>query len=82
MGVSTLTINGDWGSDFYFFDEIGIPIVNFIQDEIEYDTRTHHTNQDVFDRIQPDDLKQAAVVVAAFAYQIAMRDEKLPHRPL
>jgi len=82
MGVSTLTINGDWGSDFYFFDEIGIPIVNFIQDEIEYDTRTHHTNQDVFDRIQPDDLKQAAVVVASFAYQIAMRDEKLPHRPL
>ena len=82
MGVTTLTINGDWGSDFFFFDQIGIPVVNFIQDEIDYDTRTHHTNEDVFDRIQEDDLKQAAIVVAAFAYQIAMRNEKLPHRPL
>jgi len=82
MGVTTLTSNGDWGSDFFFFDQIGIPIVSFIQDEIEYETRTHHSNEDVFDRIQADDLKQAAVVVAAFAYQIAMRDEKLPHKPL
>jgi carboxypeptidase Q len=82
MGVTTLTSNGDWGSDFFFFDQIGIPIVSFIQDEIEYETRTHHSNEDVFDRIQADDLKQAAVVVAAFAYQIAMRDEKLPHRAL
>ena len=45
MGASTLTINGDWGSDFVFFDGLGLPIVNFIQDEIEYDTRTHHSNQ-------------------------------------
>ena len=82
MGASTLTINGDWGSDFVFFDQINLPIVSFIQDEIEYETRTHHSNQDVLDRIQPDDLKQAAVIVAAFAYQIAMRDEKLPHKPL
>ena len=82
MGVTTLTSNGDWGSDFYFFDQIGIPIVSFIQDDIEYETRTHHSNEDVFDRIQEDDLKQAAVVVADFAYQIAMRDEKLPHRSL
>lgn len=81
MGVTTLTINGDWSSDFEFFDQIGIPIVNFIQDEIEYETRTHHSNADVFDRIQTDDLKQVVVVVADFAYQIAMRDEKLPHRP-
>jgi len=82
LGVTTITSNGDWGSDFVFFDEIGIPIVNFIQDEIEYETRTHHSNEDVFDRIQADDLKQAAVVVATFAYQIAMRDEKLPHKTL
>jgi hypothetical protein len=82
MGASTLTINGDWGSDFVFFDQIGLPIVSFIQDEIEYETRTHHSNQDVLDRIQPEDLKQAAVIVAAFAYDIAMRDEKLPHKPL
>jgi carboxypeptidase Q len=82
MGVTTLTTNGDWGSDFLFFDNIGIPIVSFIQDEIEYETRTHHTNEDVFDRIQADDLKQATVVVAAFAYQIAMLDQQLPHKPM
>jgi hypothetical protein len=82
MGASTLTINGDWGSDFVWFDQIGLPIVSFIQDEIEYETRTHHSNQDVLERIQPEDLKQAAVIVAAFAYDIAMRDEKLPHKQI
>jgi len=80
MGLTTLTSNGDWGSDFVFFDAIGLPIVSFIQDEIELETRTHHSNQDVLDRVQPEDLKQAAVIIAAFAYQIAMRNEKLPHR--
>src|SRR5262249_27741495 len=80
MGMTTLTINGDWGSDFEFFDQIGLPIVSFIQDELEYETQTHHSNQDVLDRVQPEDLKQAAVIVASFAYQIAMRDEKLPHK--
>ena len=80
LGVTTMTNNGDWGSDFVFFDEIRLPIVNFIQDEIEYDTRTHHSNQEVFDRIQAEDLKQAAVVVATFAYQIANSDKKLPHK--
>jgi hypothetical protein len=81
LGVATLTINKDWDTDHVFFDEVGLPIVSFVQDDIEYETRTHHTNQDVLDRIQPDDLKQAAVVIAWFTYQIAMRDEKLPHRP-
>ena len=80
VGATTLTINGDWDSDHEWFNQINLPIVSFIQDEIEYDTRTHHSNQDVLDRIQPEDLKQAAVVVAAFAYDIAMRNEKLPHK--
>lgn len=82
LGVSTLTGNGDWGSDFVWFEQVGLPIVSFIQDEIDYETRTHHTNQDVLERIQPDDLKQAAVVTAAFVYQTAMLDEKLPRKPL
>lgn len=82
MGTSTTTINSDLGSDFVFFDRIGLPVVCFIQDEIEYETRTHHSNQDVLDRIQPEDLKQAAVIVAAFAYQIATRNEKLPRKPM
>ena len=81
MGASTLTINGDWGSDFFWFEQVGLPVVNFIQDEIEYETRTHHTNQDVLDRIQPDDLKQAAAIMTYFVYQTAMRNEKLPRKP-
>ena len=81
LGVTTLTLNGDWGSDFVWFDRVGIPIVSFIQDEIEYDTRTHHTNEDVLDRILPDDLRQAAVVMADFVYRTAMRDDKLPRKP-
>ena len=63
------------------FDGIGLPGFQFIQDEIEYDTRTHHSNQDVFDRIQADDMKQAATIMATFVYQTAMRDEKLPRKP-
>ena len=66
---------------FRSFDRIGLPGFQFIQDEIEYDTRTHHSNMDVFDRIQADDMKQAATIMAAFVYQTAMRDEKIPRKP-
>jgi hypothetical protein len=81
MGASTLTISNTGGTDHLSFDAIGLPGFQFIQDEIEYDTRTHHSNQDVFDRIQADDKKQAATIMAAFVYQTAMRDEKLPRKP-
>jgi carboxypeptidase Q len=81
MGATTLTIANTGGTDHLSFDAIGLPGFQFIQDEIEYDTRTHHSNQDVFDRIQADDMKQAATIMAAFVYQTAMRDEKLPRKP-
>jgi carboxypeptidase Q len=81
MGANTLTISNTGGTDHLAFDAIGLPGFQFIQDEIEYDTRTHHSNQDVFDRIQADDLKQASVIMAAFVYNTAMRDEKLPRKP-
>jgi len=81
MGATTLTISNTGGTDHLSFDGIGLPGFQFIQDEIEYDTRTHHSNQDVFDRIQADDMKQAATIMAAFVYQTAMRDEKLPRKP-
>ena len=81
MGASTITISNTGGTDHQSFDGIGLPGFQFIQDEIEYDTRTHHSNQDVFDRIQADDLKQAATIMAAFVYNTAMRDEKLPRKP-
>ena len=82
MGASTLTIANTSGTDHLSFDGIGLPGFQFIQDEIEYDTRTHHSNQDVFARIQADDLKQAATIMAAFVYNAAMRDEKIPRKPM
>lgn len=80
LGAETLTLSNTGGTDHLAFDAIGLPGFQFIQDEIEYDTRTHHSNMDVFDRIQADDMKQASVIMAAFVYQTAMRDEKLPKK--
>ena len=81
MGATTLTISNTGGTDHQSFDGIGLPGFQFIQDEIEYDTRTHHSNQDVFDRIQADDMKQASIIMAAFVYNAAMMDQKLPRKP-
>ncbi|MBW7886750.1 MAG: M20/M25/M40 family metallo-hydrolase [Bacteroidetes bacterium] len=81
MGASTLTLQNTGGTDHLSFDAIGLPGFQFIQDEIEYESRTHHTTMDLFDRVQIDDIKQAAIIMAAFAYNAAMRDEKLPHKP-
>ena len=80
MGASTVTISNTGGTDHQSFDGVGLPGFQFIQDEIEYETRTHHSNQDVYDRIQADDMKQAAVIMAAFVYNAAMRDEMLPRK--
>lgn len=82
LGASTLSIANTGGTDHLSFDAIGLPGFQFIQDEIEYDTRTHHYNQDTFDRIQGDDMKQAATIMAAFIYNAAMMDEKLPRKPM
>jgi hypothetical protein len=82
MGAATLTISNTGGTDHLAFDSVGLPGFQFIQDEVEYETRTHHSNMDVYDRIQAEDMKQAAVIIAAFVYQTAMRDEKLPRKPL
>ncbi len=82
MGANTLSISNTGGTDHLSFDGIGLPGFQFIQDEIEYDTRTHHSNQDVFDRIQADDMKQAATIMAAFVYNSAIRDEKLPRKSM
>ena len=68
------------GSDYVSFDAVGIPAFQFMQDRLEYNSRTHHSNMDTLDRVQRDDLVQAAIVVATFAYNTAMRPEKLPRR--
>jgi carboxypeptidase Q len=82
MGATTLTISNTGGTDHQSFDGIGLPGFQFIQDEVEYETRTHHSNQDVFDRIQAEDMKQAATIMASFVYNAAMMDEKLPRKPV
>ena len=82
LGASTLTISNTGGTDHQAFDGVGLPGFQFIQDPVEYDTRTHHSNMDVYDRIQADDMKQASVIMAAFVYNAAMREEKFPRKPL
>jgi hypothetical protein len=79
---ATLSIANTGGTDHLSYDAVGLPGFQFIQDQIEYETRTHHSNMDVYDRIQEDDLKQASTIMAAFVYNTAMRDKKLPRKPL
>ena len=82
LGAQTISMRNTGGTDHLAFDAVGIPGFQFIQDEIEYDTRTHHSNMDVYERLQPADMMQNAVIVAAFVYEAAMRDQMLPRKPL
>jgi len=82
LGMTTLTMRNTGGTDHLSFDAVGIPGFQFIQDPIEYETHTHHSNMDVYDRLQPDDLKQMAVIVAGFVYDAATRDQMLPRKPI
>ena len=81
MGMKTLTISNTGGTDHLSYIAAGMPGFQFIQDPLDYGNVTHHTNQDVFERLQPDDMKFNSAVVAAFAWQAAQRDEKLPRPP-
>ncbi|RMF60070.1 MAG: M20/M25/M40 family metallo-hydrolase, partial [Calditrichaeota bacterium] len=78
MGASTVTIRNTSGTDHLSFDRIGLPGFQFIQDPLEYFTRTWHTNMDVYEHVSKSDLMQASVIVASIVYHTAMRDEKLP----
>jgi carboxypeptidase Q len=82
LGMTTISMRNTGGTDHLSFDAVGIPGFQFIQDPIEYDTRTHHSNMDLYDRLQPEDLKQISVIVASFVYDAAMRDEMLPRKPI
>ncbi len=82
LGAKTVTINNTGGTDHQAFDAVGIPGFQFIQDEIEYDTRTHHTNMDTYDHLVPADLMQASTVIAAFVYNTAQANEKIPRKAL
>jgi len=81
MGASTLSIRIDTNTDHESFDDVGLPGFNLMQDEIEYTTRTWHSNMDVFDHVLEDDMKQAAIVMAALVYDAAIADQKIPRKP-
>ena len=80
--AQTITIQNTGGTDHQSFDGIGLPGFQFIQDPLEYDSRTHHYNMDVYDRAQEPDMKQAATIIAVFAYTAANRDAKFPRKPV
>lgn len=82
LGVSTITMRNTGGTDHLSFDAVGIPGFQFIQDDLDYESRTHHSNQDVYERLQAADLKQIATVEAIFVYNAAQRDEMMPRKPL
>jgi carboxypeptidase Q len=82
LGVTTLTNRNTSGTDHLSFDAVGLPGFQFVQDEVEYETRTHHTNMDVYERLVREDLMQASVVMACFVYDAAMRDGMIPRKPL
>jgi carboxypeptidase Q len=82
MGANTVTIRNTGGTDHQSFDAVGLPGFQFIQDPMDYTTRTHHSNMDVYDHVQAGDLMQASAIMAAFVYNTAMREEMLPRKPL
>ena len=82
LGATTVTIRNTAGTDHLSFDAAGLPGFQFVQDPVEYPTRTHHSNMDVYDRLQRQDLMQASAIMASMVYHAAMRDEKLPRKPL
>ena len=82
LGMKTLSMQNTGGTDHLSFDAVGLPGFQFIQDPLEYDTRTHHSNMDSLRAAQVADMMQNAVIVATFVYQTANRDQKLPRKPL
>jgi hypothetical protein len=82
LGITTITNRNTGGTDHLSFDAVGIPGFQFIQDMLDYEARTHHSNEDVMERLQPADLKQIATVEAIFLYNAAQRDQMLPRKPL
>jgi hypothetical protein len=82
LGVTTITNRNTGGTDHLSFDAVGIPGFQFIQDMLDYESRTHHSNEDVVERLQPADLSQIATVEAIFVYNAAQRDQMLPRKPL
>jgi carboxypeptidase Q len=82
LGATTITIRNTGGTDHQSFDQVGLPAFQFIQDEVEYDRITHHSNMDLYDHAVPADLMQASAVIASVVYHAANRPELLPRKEL
>jgi len=82
LDVTALTIRNTGSTDHISFDAVGLPAFQFIQDPLDYSTRTHHSNMDLYDELQANDLEQASAVMAWFAYNAATRTEMLPRKPM
>lgn len=82
LGATTLTIRNTGSTDHMAFDGVGLPGFQFIQDPLEYGSRSHHSNMDVFDRLQANDLEQASAIMAWFVYNTASRPDLLPRKPM
>lgn len=82
LGATTLTIRNTGGTDHQSFDDLGLAGFQFIQDPLDYGSRTHHSNLDVYDHVVPADLMQASALLASFVYEAATRPEMLPRKPL
>jgi len=82
LGAATLTTLNTGGTDHMPFDAIGLPGFQFIQDPLNYESRVHHSNLDLYEEAVPDDLKQASAILASFVYHAATRDAMLPRKPL
>jgi len=82
LGVTTISNRAVGGTDHLSFDAVGLPGFQFIQDPLDYSSRTHHSNADTYERLQPADLRQLAIVEAIFVYNAAQRDQMIPRKPL
>jgi hypothetical protein len=82
MGATVVTMNRTGGTDHESFDGVGLAGFQFVQDALDYETKTHHTNMDLYERLSKDDLMQASIILATFAYNAAMRDQMLPRKPV
>ena len=80
--AQTITLQNTGGTDHQSFDGVGLPGFQFIQDPVEYESRTHHTNMDLYERVQEDDMKQGATMMTLFAYNAAMRDARFPRKAM
>jgi hypothetical protein len=82
LGAGTITVSNTGGTDHLSFDAAGIPGFQFIQDPMDYNTRTHHSNQDTYDRLVEDDLRKSATIIASFVYHTSEREKQIPRKPM